>query len=204
MTEDEKKKFVFNCTRCGKCCADRGPIPLVMEDLELWAKNRVVANMLPYLKFILTPKKTLDLVFTRQIGNQFEETPEKAEENQDSSCPMYNKEKKECTIYENRPLSCRTYPLEFDGQKFVVVDDECPGIGHGDMTKEDRIKLRELAQHMFNQLRQIRIVMPIVSQAMQTFVIGQLIEQQRQAFEKMTPEERERYQKEYADQMDKK
>jgi Fe-S-cluster containining protein len=201
---EEKKKFVFNCTKCGACCAERGPIPLVFEDLENWAMNKVVGNMIPYLKFIKTPYGTLDLVFTHQDSNPLAALTgeEKKKENTDPSCPMYNKEKKECQIYNYRPLSCQTYPLEFDGKSFSVVNDDCPGVGNGEMAKEDRLKMRETAERMNKQLRQMRIVMPIISQAMQTFVLGEIIEQQ-QKFAKMSPEEQEKMQKEFEAEMSK-
>ena len=34
-----KEKFVFNCTKCGNCCENRGPIPITFMDLQNWAKN---------------------------------------------------------------------------------------------------------------------------------------------------------------------
>ncbi|TFH28330.1 MAG: hypothetical protein E4G98_05425, partial [Promethearchaeota archaeon] len=61
-TQSKKQKFVFNCTRTGACCVKRGPIPLVMNDLVMWAKNNVVANMMPYITFFKTPQGALDLV----------------------------------------------------------------------------------------------------------------------------------------------
>jgi Fe-S-cluster containining protein len=209
MAEEPKKKFAFNCTKCGKCCLDRGPIPLVMEDLEMWAKNNVVNNFLPYLKFIKTPFNTIDLVLARTDKNPFgvpQEEEKKKEEDVDLSCPMYNKEKNECLIYENRPMSCGTYPLEFDGENYQVVDVECPGVGNGEMTKEDRKALRDNAKQMNISLTRMRTVMPILSQAMQPFVINQLMEAQKQymdAMEKMSPEEREKVQKEMDEQMKK-
>lgn len=200
----EKKKFVFNCTKCGKCCLERGPVPLVFEDLETWAKNGVVNNMLPYLKFLKTPYGTLDLVLSHQEKNPlaFIENQEKPKKDEDPSCPLFNKDKKECTIWKYRPLSCQTYPLEFDGQKFSIVDSECEGIDKGEMTKEERINMRETAKRMNQQLRQMRIVMPIISQAMQTFVLGEIIEQQKK-FAQMSPEEQAKMQAEMEEEMKK-
>ncbi|MHA1477077.1 MAG: hypothetical protein ACTSPU_02660, partial [Promethearchaeota archaeon] len=48
-TEEPKTRFTFKCTRSDKCCLARGPIPLTFWDLELWARNGVVANFLPYM-----------------------------------------------------------------------------------------------------------------------------------------------------------
>ena len=210
MSEEapKKKKFVFNCTKCGNCCLERGPVPLVMDDLMLWGKNNVVANFMPYLKFIKTSFGTMDLVLARTDKNPYafmqEDKKVDVEEEKDLSCPMFDKEKKECLVYENRPLSCRTYPLEFDGEKYQIVDTECPGIDEGDMTKEARKAMRELAKQMNVQITQMRVSMPILSQAMQPFIIQEMMEAQKQymeAMEKMSPEDREKMEKQMQDQM---
>jgi len=120
-----------------------------MDDLIMWAKNNVVANMMPYLQFIKTPYGTIDLVMARTNKNPYDflqkkekEDEDEEEEPKDISCPMYNKETKECLIYDNRPLSCQTYPLEFDGQKYMVVDTEdCEGIGNGETTTRNIVSI---------------------------------------------------------------
>ena len=209
---EEKKKYIFNCTKCGKCCLNRGPIPLVMDDLIMWAKNNVVANMMPYLQFIKTPYGTIDLVMGRQNKNPYEflqkdeKEDKKEEEPKDISCPMYNKDTKECLIYDNRPLSCRTYPLEFDGKKFMVVDsEECEGIGNGETSNEERKEMRDLAKSMNLKLTEMRIAMPILAQAFQPFVLNEIMEAQKrymEAMEKMSPEEREKVEKQMKEQME--
>ncbi|MHA1474296.1 MAG: YkgJ family cysteine cluster protein [Promethearchaeota archaeon] len=208
---EEKKKYIFNCTKCGNCCANRGPIPLVMDDLIMWAKNNVVANMMPYLQFIKTPYGTIDLVMSRTNKNPYEflqkkENEEEEEEPKDNSCPMYNKETKECLIYDNRPLSCQTYPLEFDGQKYMVVDTEdCEGIGNGETTNEERKEMRDLAKSMNIKLTEMRIAMPILAQAFQPFVLNEIMDAQRrymEAMEKMSPEEREKVEQQMKDRME--
>ena len=45
--EKPKAKFNFKCARCDKCCLARGPIPITFWDLEMWARNGVVANFMP-------------------------------------------------------------------------------------------------------------------------------------------------------------
>jgi len=209
---EEKKKYIFNCTKCGNCCLNRGPIPLVMDDLIMWAKNNVVANMMPYLQFLKTPYGTIDLVMSRTNKNPYdflqkkEGDEEEEEETKDISCPMYNKETKECLIYDNRPLSCRTYPLEFDGQKFLVVDTEdCEGIGNGETTNEERKEMRDLAKSMNVKLTEMRIAMPILAQAFQPFVLNEIMDAQKrymEAMEKMSPEEREKVEQQMKERME--
>lgn len=208
---EEKKKYIFNCTRCGNCCLNRGPVPLVMDDLIMWAKNNVVANMMPYLHFIKTPYGTIDLVMSRTNKNPYDflqkkENGDEEEESKDLSCPMYNKETKDCLIYDNRPLSCRTYPLEFDGQKYMVVDTEdCEGIGNGETSNEERKEMRELAKSMNIKLTEMRISMPILAQAFQPFVLNEIMDAQRkymEAMEKMPPEEREKVEQQMKERME--
>jgi len=157
--EKSKAKFTFKCTKCNKCCLARGPIPITFWDVEQWARNNMIANFLPYLEVFNKPDGGFDLIL-KPIPSPKEEG-EKDDKPQDpfatipiedlleKKCPMFNKEKGECLIYENRPLSCRTYPLEFDGEKFSVVDVDCPGIGEGSMTKEELKEMRETAKNIF-------------------------------------------------------
>jgi Fe-S-cluster containining protein len=215
-TEGQKKKFNFTCTKCGTCCLARGPIPLVFDDIVGWAKAEVVKNFMPYIKFIKTSYGNLDLVLSRTDKDPFdfmdEEEGDEKKKKEDKKepkpdelvCPMFNKEKKECLVYQYRPLSCRTYPLEFDGQKYQIVDTECPGIDQGEMTPEARKEMRELAQKMNQQLAQMRIIMPVIAQSMQPFVIRELMEAQKkymEALEKMPPEERAKIEEEMRAQM---
>ena len=87
------------------------------------------------------------------------------DETSDPSCPIYNKETKLCTSYDYRPMSCRTYPLEFDGAHFAVVDDECEGLDNGEMSADDRKNMKDLATRMNVQLTQMRIMMPVIAQS---------------------------------------
>ncbi len=205
-SESKKSKFSFNCTKCGKCCSERGPIPLVLDDILRWVKNDVVKTILPYMKFIKTEFGTIDLVLGQKtedpygsLMNQTEtETPKKEEVR---TCPFYNAESKTCVIYKNRPLSCRIYPLEYDGSQYLVVDSEdCPGIGNGTNTKEELLKMRTLSKKMHKKISQMRISMPIISQIMQPFVLQEILKVQQQAMkelEKMSPEQRKAFEEQF-------
>ncbi|MHA2288915.1 MAG: YkgJ family cysteine cluster protein [Promethearchaeota archaeon] len=197
--EEPKAKFTFKCTRCDKCCLARGPIPITFWDLELWARNGVVANFLPYMDIYSKPDGGTDLILKPlppppQEGE--EETPRDPfgtvpiEELLEVKCPLYNKENKECLVYDNRPLSCRTYPLEFDGKNFTVVDVECPGIGEEGMTKDDLKEMRDTAKQMFYELTRMRIALPVLSQLISQKVMMDLMRQNMEAMSKMSEEDR--------------
>jgi len=197
--EEVKAKFTFKCTRCDKCCLGRGPIPITFWDLELWARNGVVANFIPYLDIYNKPDGGIDLILKPLPPPPKEGEEEKPrdsfgnvplEDLLDVKCPLYNKEKKECLVYDNRPLSCRTYPLEFDGKNFTVVDVDCPGIGEEGMTKEELKDMRDTAKQMFYELTRMRIALPVLSQLISQKVMMDLMRQNMEAMSKMSDEDR--------------
>jgi Fe-S-cluster containining protein len=201
-SEEKKSKFTFKCTRCNKCCESRGPIPLTLWDLELWARNGVLLNFMPYMELYKNPAGSLDLILKpipvkKDNADQktitqdpFSSTP--IDELLEEKCPLYNLEKKECLIYDNRPLSCRTYPLEFDGKNFTVVDVDCPGVGQEGMTKKELEEMKETAKLMFAELTRFRISIPILHQIIQKDVMMDLIKQNKEAMESMSEEDRKK------------
>ncbi|MFX1570289.1 MAG: YkgJ family cysteine cluster protein [Promethearchaeota archaeon] len=198
--EKPKAKFTFKCTRCDDCCAARGPIPITMWDLEMWARNGVVANFMPYLDIYQKPDGGVDLILKPLPPPPKEGEEEKSpkdpfggvpiEELLDIKCPLYNKDDKKCLVYENRPLSCRTYPLEYDGKNFIVVDADCPGIGEEGMTKEELTEMRETAKIMHYELTRMRIALPVLNQMISQKIMMDLMRQNMEAMSKMSPEDK--------------
>lgn len=200
-TKKKKTKFKFKCTRCDACCRARGPIPVTMWDLEMWARNQVISNFLPYLEVYEKPDGGVDLLLKPSIGQdktpeQLQQNPEEAlketpiEELLDRKCPLYNEDKEKCLVYENRPLSCRTYPLEYDGKNYRIADLDCPGIGEAEMTKEDLKQMRENAKRMNSELTRIRIALPVLNQIISRKVMTDLMRQNMQAMNQMSDEDR--------------
>ena len=199
VEKEVKTKFTFKCTRCDTCCLGRGPIPITFWDLEMWARNGVVANFMPYLDIYQKPDGNIDLILKplpppkEEKGDSPPQDPFDAvsiEELLEVKCPLYNKDDKKCLIYDNRPLSCRTYPLEFDGRNFIVVDADCPGIGEKNMSKEALIKMRETAKTMHYELTRMRIALPVLNQIISSNFMKMLMKQQMEAMSKMTEEDK--------------
>jgi len=199
-SEKTKKKFTFKCQREDKCCLHMGPIPLTMWDLELWARNNVVANFLPYIDIYQKPDGILDLVLKplplSKEGEEkstppdpFTDTP--ISELLDVKCPLYNVDQKKCLVYENRPLRCRNYPLEFDGKHFSV-DVDCPGVGQEGMTKEELANMRENAKKEFYELTRMRIALPVLNQIISGNFMKSLMKQQMEAMNKMSDEDKQK------------
>ncbi|MFX1456442.1 MAG: YkgJ family cysteine cluster protein [Promethearchaeota archaeon] len=199
--EKTKTKFTFKCTRNDECCLTRGPIPITFWDLELWAKNGVVANFMPYLDIYQKPDGGIDLVLKplplppKEAEEETQKDPFNTvpiEELLEVKCPLYNKDDKKCLIYDNRPLSCRTYPLEFDGKNFIVVDADCPGIGEPGMTKADLKEMRETARKMHYELTRMRIALPVLNQIVSSNFMRILMKQQMEAMSKMSDEDKDK------------
>ncbi|MBY8992038.1 MAG: YkgJ family cysteine cluster protein [Candidatus Lokiarchaeota archaeon] len=197
--QEVKTKFTFKCTRCDSCCLSRGPIPITFWDLEMWAKNGVVANFMPYLDIYQKPDGSIDLILKplpppkEEEGANLQQDPfatKPIEELLEVKCSLYNKEDKKCLIYDNRPLSCRTYPLEFDGKNFIVVDADCPGIGEEGMSKEDLIQMRETAKTMHYELTRMRIALPVLNQIVSSNFMQMLMRQQMEAMSKMSDDDK--------------
>ena len=200
VSDKPKAKFTFKCTQCNKCCAARGPIPITMWDLEFWARNNVLANFLPYLEIYNKPDGGSDLILKplpppKKEGEEEDKpedpfSPAPIDDLLDEKCPLYNAEQKKCLIYENRPLSCRTYPLEFDGKKFSVVDVDCPGIGEEGMSKEELKEMRDTAKSMLYELTRMRIALPVLNQLISKTFMMDLMKQQMEAMSKMSDEDK--------------
>ena len=201
--EKPKAKFTFKCTRNDSCCRERGPIAITMWDLEMWARNGVVANFMPYIDIYNKPDGGIDLILKplppppKEDEKKDEEKAKKdpfgatpIEELLDVKCPLYNIDEKKCLIYDNRPLSCRTYPLEFDGKNFIVVDADCPGVGEEGMSKDDLKQMRETARNMHYELTRMRIALPVLNQVISQKIMMDLMKQNMEAMSKMTDEDR--------------
>ena len=196
--KEPKAKFKFKCTRVDTCCLHMGPIPLTMWDLEMWARNNVVANFLPYIDIYQKPDGILELILKplpppkegedkSSSKDPFTESP--ISELLDVKCPMYNVEQKNCLVYTNRPLRCRNYPLEFDGQHFSV-DVDCPGVGSEGMNPEELKEMRTNAKTEFYELTRMRIATPVLNQIISNNFMKMLMKQQMEAVSKMSDEDR--------------
>ncbi|WP_072680060.1 YkgJ family cysteine cluster protein [Arcobacter sp. LA11] len=108
--------FTFgNCSNCeAKCCDGRhGTIfsQIILNEFEKVYKNFPILFIFGELGFI----KPIILLTT---GNDF--------------CP-YLKDFK-CTIYQDRPTVCRTYPLSPNLDNNIYIDTLCPEINKSELT----------------------------------------------------------------------
>ncbi len=120
----------FECQGSGKCCVSRdsyGYVYLSDVDLKRFSK---------YFKISL---KTFIEKYC-QITDGFIHLVEKSKF--DGNC-IFLKEKK-CSVYDNRPNQCRTWPFWNDNMNAKVwnkdISVNCPGIGKGKLINKKQIE----------------------------------------------------------------
>ncbi|MEX2684425.1 MAG: YkgJ family cysteine cluster protein [Candidatus Sigynarchaeota archaeon] len=194
-----KAKFNFSCTKCGApgCCDDRGPVPLILQDIEMWASKNIIKNMFPYIK-VQKSEAGLGLVLNMLGEPAPPKKSEKKEGEEDADdvfgddivpkgkCPMYNKEGKTCLIHPNRPAYCRAFPLGHEDGRFVIELDTCPGLETKEEMSKDLFKqMRDDAKHVFDGTHQLGLVLPVL----QAIIINAMQEASMRAMSKMSPED---------------
>lgn len=96
-----KEGLKFGCTACGRCCQNEG---------EVWLDADEFADLSTNLKE--DPKSVLDKYAEKTMSgwvkmkNQVSDDPKV-----NDRCIFLGEDGKQCSIYESRPIQCRTYPF---------------------------------------------------------------------------------------------
>jgi Fe-S-cluster containining protein len=172
-----KKKYVFNCTKCGNCCEKREFVPISLADFRNWTQSGTINAVLPNLRL-----QTL----------QVEESEEKQSymtlvlASSENGCSMFDKENRLCNIYHSMPLECKAFPLGYNGKNYYIKDGSVPGLGQGTMTKERLIEDRDNARADF----EARVETQMMLNVLYSLFMQNLLEQQRKAMEEMPEDKR--------------
>lgn len=109
----------FACTRCGNCCTGAGAVRVTDAEIEALARRLGLSDA------------EFRTAYTRRLRGAVVALREK----RNSDCVFYDAQRG-CTVYEERPRQCRTWPF----WRAVVHsrerwDDEargCPGMNRGE------------------------------------------------------------------------
>lgn len=172
-----KKKYIFNCTKCGQCCEKRELVPVSLADIRRWAQSGVINSVFPHLKF-----RTL-----KTTGDNPQEFLTLGLVSEENGCPLYDKENKLCNIYHSLPLECKAFPLGYNGSNYYIKDKSVPGLGQGTMTKEKLIADRDSAREDFEARIESQMVLPM----MYSLFMQNLMEQQQKIMDEMPEEKRQ-------------
>lgn len=119
----------FQCQGSGKCCTSHGEYGFVFMTKE----DR--QNMAAFLGLSLGP-------FTRKYCDKTNGFYHLKEDPKNTDC-MFLKDKR-CTVYEARPIQCRTWPFWPDVMNAKTWKKEvvsfCPGVGKGPLVPAGKIQ----------------------------------------------------------------
>lgn len=113
--------YCFDASKCascgGKCC--RG------ESGYIWIKPSDIEAI---SKFLGMAVEDFAIMYVIKVGHRYS-LKEKKLGVDDYACVFFDKEKEQCSIYELRPIQCKTFPFwEQFKKNEKEVRDECPGI----------------------------------------------------------------------------
>ncbi|MDF1537863.1 MAG: hypothetical protein P1Q69_03065 [Candidatus Thorarchaeota archaeon] len=184
----EKSKYNFKCLgqECEtQACHTRHQVRVTIGDLSRWTSQNQLNYVLGGVGIF--PDAEDDKMLTMAMfPKPLKGDPEK------KACIFYNEESKSCNIAYFKPISCRTYPLEYDGSKYYVSDKNCLGVGKGEVTKESLKVAKELAEQDYNERMTTRHVLPAFYNVIMNMIalqnqvaMGALSEEDRQALDKI-------------------
>jgi len=169
--QDNRPRFVFNCQKCGQCCEKDWKIKIFFDDLEKWIRDGTIYRILSNLVVIED-----DNITTIQL------------ERKDHRCTMYDSERKECLIYNNRPIICNAYPLKWDGKSYLIRDEECSGLNKGVMTQESLESIRNSAKREHIEEERTSTTLQII----QAILLRDIIKKSEAELNKLSEQEREK------------
>jgi len=173
-SERPKKKYIFNCTKCGQCCEKREFVPVTITDLRTWTTTGVINAVFPHLKF---------RTFQSEDKNQYVSLIIQGGE---GGCALFDKENRLCNIYHSMPLECKAFPLGYNGKNYYIKDKTVPGLGNGTMTKERLIEDRDNARADFEAKVENQMILPLLY----SLFMQNLIDQQQKVMNDMPEEKR--------------
>ncbi len=174
----KKKKYIFNCTKCGQCCKKRELVPVSFADIRNWTTNGTINSVFPHLKI---------QTFPAQVGGETREAISVVIAGSEKGCPLYDQENKLCNIYHSMPHECKAFPLGFNGQNYVIKDKTVPGLGNGTMTKEKLIADRDNARQDYDARIETQMLLPLTY----SLFMQNLLEQQQKIRDEMPEDKRQ-------------
>jgi Fe-S-cluster containining protein len=117
----------FKCTQCGNCCTGApGYVWVNKEEIAALARRFNV------------PVEDFEQDYVRQVGIR-----KSLIEYDNGDCVFFDTEARRCTVYEDRPRQCRTWPFWESNVRTPETWQEtcevCPGSGEGNLVPLEKI-----------------------------------------------------------------
>ncbi len=168
----EKSKFSFKCLeqKCDtKACHIRPRINVTMGDIARWTSQNYLSQIIPGITLSMPSNENEPLALTT-LRKPLESDPEQ------TACIFYHEESNGCTIRYSRPISCRAFPLEYNGEKYYLSDKNCPGVGEGEVNKDALKEVRDLAEQEYREKIETLAALPGVYSIFMGMMIRQSAE----------------------------
>ncbi len=180
----EKSKYSFKCLeqKCEtKACHIRPKVLVTLSDLARWMNQGYIMNILPGITIHL-PEDEQDTFYLETARKPLKD------EKEGTACVFYNERANACEIRYGRPISCQSFPLEYNGEKYVLSRKDCPGVGKGDVSKEALQEARRLAEQEYDERMETVAALP----AVYSILMNQMIRQSAEAMQHLSEEDREK------------
>jgi len=137
MDEWYEKGLRFTCTQCGNCCTGPpGAVWFTKTEGKAMAKQLEISVESFYLQY------------ARKLGNKWSLTERVVQGKYDCVFLDRSTEKPSCSLYEGRPMQCRTWPFwpEILQSKAswerTKQQTPCPGMGNGNLVPIESIRIQ--------------------------------------------------------------
>jgi Fe-S-cluster containining protein len=167
-----KEGLSFGCTACGKCCKMNGDVWLSPEEQPQIAASLNIG--MEEFREKYTRQTLKDWACLKQKSAEKNDDNDDNDETETSGGCIFLSNEGQCTIYENRPVQCRTYPFwpslledvedweeeavvpddydsSLDRRRWTLEEGGCEGINHADAVLvpavEIELKRREARAH---------------------------------------------------------
>jgi Fe-S-cluster containining protein len=178
----EKSKFSFKCLeqKCDtKACHIRQRINVTIGDIARWTGQNYLSQILPGITLSMPSNENEPLALTT-LRKPLESDPEQ------TACIFYHEESNGCTIRYARPISCRAFPLEYNGEKYYLIDKNCPGVGEGEVNKDALKEVRDLAEQEYREKIETLAALPGVY----SIFMGMMIRQSAEAMKDLSEDDK--------------
>ena len=120
----------FECTQCGNCCTGAPG--------AVWISEDELQDIADHLNKSIGEVR---LMHTRIVRGRLS-----LREYANGDCVFFDGESRGCTIYEARPIQCRTWPFWrsniASSKDWQETQRECPGAGQGNFVSLEEIEHR--------------------------------------------------------------
>lgn len=124
-----KDGLKFKCSQCGDCCTGGpGYVWVNKEEIEALAKR------------VCLTVEAFEAKYVRKVGirKSLEERPDTYD------CVLFDAVTRKCTVYEQRPRQCRTWPWWDSNlrneETWEATCEACPGSGQGKLYQLEEIE----------------------------------------------------------------